>query len=214
MTPSRVLTLGLETALNHYLRLDPDILPKVAALSGKVIAIELLFVPGERVINGLNPTLYLLPGTDGIQTLDDYAAAPDVLIRGTPLALARLAAQGGTKGAMDAGVEVQGDVHIGKSFQALLSAIDIDWEEQLSRWTGDIIAHQFGNTLRGAMAWGRQAVATLFSNTAEYLQEESRSLPPSRAVEGFKDDVDDLRSATDRLEARIRRLQRALSGSP
>ena len=66
MTPSHLLAAGIETALNHYLRLDPDILPKVAALSGKVIAIELLFVPGERVINGLNPTLYLLPGTDGI----------------------------------------------------------------------------------------------------------------------------------------------------
>ena len=212
MTPDRLLAAGLETALNHYLRLDPEVLPKVAALSGKVIAMELLFVPGERVINGLNPTIYLLPGPHGIQIVDDYAATPDVLIRGTPLALASLAAQGGAKGAMASGVEIHGNIQVGKSFQALLRTIDIDWEEQLSWWVGDVVAHQFGNALRGSIAWGRKALDTLFRNTAEYLQEESRDLPPSAAVEGFKDGVDRLRSDTDRLEARLRRLQRALSG--
>ena len=79
MTPA-VIAAGLETVLNPVLRLDPDTQARLAALEGKVIAIE---------PEGLGLILYLLPGAHGVRVLDQYDGEPTVRIRGTPLALAR-----------------------------------------------------------------------------------------------------------------------------
>lgn len=212
MNPPLLLAAGFETALNQYLRLDPDALTRVAGLSGKVIALELIFSPRHPTTGSESSlTLYLLPGPDGIQVLDHYSGAPDVLIRGTPLALAN-SSRKGTRATVGTDVEIVGDTQLGKAFKELLDSVDIDWEEHLSRVTGDTLAHQLGNTLRNIFSWGQRATDTLSHDMAEYLQEESRDLPARGAVEEFLDAVDTLRSDTDRLEARIRRLQQAGTG--
>jgi len=195
LTPSTLLTAGLETALNRYLRLDPGALTGLKTFSGKVIAVEL---------QGLGLTLCFLPGPDGIQLTDVYTGPPDVLIRGAPLALFRQARSGRPTAAGD--LEIEGDVPLGKDFQALLAGIHIDWEEHLSRWVGDAAAHQIGKAVSGIRSWGRTAIDTLLQNAGEYLQQEVRDLPPKGAMEAFLDAVDTLRADTDRLEARIRRL--------
>ena len=195
MTLSTLLTAGLETALNRYLRLDPDALTCIKTLSGKVIAVE---------PRGLRLILYFLPGPDGIQLTDVYTGPPDVLIRGAPLALFRQARPGGRTVSGD--IEIEGDAQLGKAFQELLAGIDIDWEEHLSRLVGDAAAHQIGKTVGGLRSWGRTAIDTLLQNAGEYLQHEVRDLPPRGAMEAFLDAVDTLRADTDRLEARIRRF--------
>ncbi|HEX5514246.1 MAG TPA: sterol-binding protein, partial [Gammaproteobacteria bacterium] len=50
---------------------------------------------------------------------------------------------------------------------------------------------------------------TVEANLGEYLTEEARQLPPAAEVAGFLDDIDRLRQDTDRLTARIERLERA-----
>lgn len=212
VNPPLLLAAGFETALNQYLRLDPDILTRVAALSGKVIAIELIFSPRDPSTGTKSSlTLYLLPGTDGIQVLDHYSGGPDVLIQGTPLALANLSRKG-SRGAVGGDVEIIGDTQLGKTFKELLDSVDIDWEEHMSRLVGDTFAHQLGNTLRNIFSWGQRATDTLNHDLGEYLHEESRDLPPRGAVEDFLDAVDTLRSDTDRLKARICRLQQTRTG--
>ena len=203
-TPAILLAGGLELALNTWLRLDPDSLARSAALFGKVILVELVFTTAGAA--GPRLSFYLLPGAEGIQVTASYPDAPHIQIRGTPLALARQFHQGSDAG-LASGVEVQGDNQVAKAFQALLSGIDIDWEEQLSRLVGDALAHQVGTGVRELQTWGRQALTTLLTNAAEYLQQETRDLPPSGAMAAFLDGVDTLRSDTDRLEARVRRLQ-------
>jgi ubiquinone biosynthesis protein UbiJ len=49
---------------------------------------------------------------------------------------------------------------------------------------------------------------TLAQDTAEYLTEESRDLPPRFEVEEFLAGVDQLRESVDRLEARIAAAER------
>jgi ubiquinone biosynthesis protein UbiJ len=196
LTPSLLFIAGFEKALNRYLRLDADGLSKVAALSGKVIAVE---------PSGLGLTLYFLPGPNGIQVVDTYGGPPDALIRGAPYSLFRQAWRGAKQAPED--VDIEGDMHLGKDFQQLLTGIDIDWEEQLSRLLGDPAAHQVGNVAAIIGAWGRKTVDTLFQNAAEYLQQEALDLPPGGSVEQFMDAVDRVRADTDRLEARIRRLR-------
>ena len=198
MTPA-VIAAGLETALNLGLRLDPGLPSRLAALEGKVIAIE---------PEGLGLTLYLFPGVSGVRVLDQYDGEPAVRIRGTPLALSRQWRGRGTSGG---DITIEGDAAVGREFQTALARLDIDWEEQLSRLLGDAAAHQVGRFWREFRAWGRNAGDSLRRAGGEYLQRELRVLPPRPAVEQFLSDVDALREDADRLAARIERLRRWLA---
>mgnify|MGYP001554117043 FL=1 len=193
-----IVLAGLEIAINRYLSLDAETLSRLAALSGKVIAVEL---------RGLGMTLYMAPHGGGIQLLSDYRGTPDTVISGTPWSLAR-AGYGGDRGALFAGeVEIRGDVTLGQRFEAVLREIDIDWEEQLSRLVGDVAAHQVGNLVRDTLKWGAKSAETLGRDVTEYLQEESRHLPQRDEVNAFLAAVDKLRDDAERLAARVKRLR-------
>jgi len=109
-------------------------------------------------------------------------------------------------------VTIEGDVETGQAFKAILDEMDIDWEEQLSRLTGDVMAHQLGNTARRAAGVLRDGRRTLERDIGEYLQEELRVLPTRIEAENFSADVSRLRMDTDRLAARIKRLQPPSAG--
>jgi len=190
---------GLQMALNRYLRLDPDAGARMTALQGRSIAIELTL---PRL------TFYILPGETGLQLRSQLESDPDTVLRGTALGLARLGlgSQAG-KTLFSGSVSITGDVETGQAFKAALDAMDIDWEEQLSRFTGDVIAHRLGNLARKGDATLRRARHTLEQDLGEYLQEELRVLPTHIEVENFCADVTRLRIDSDRLQARIRRLQ-------
>ncbi len=197
VTPA-IIAASLETVLNPVLRLDPDTQSRLAALEGKVIAIE---------PEGLGLTLYLLPGVHGVRVLDQYAAEPTVRIRGKPLALAR---QWRGRGTASSHITIEGDATVGREFQTALARLDIDWEEQLSRLVGDAAAHQLGRFWREFRMWTQQASDRLGRDGGEYLR-ELQVLPPRPAVEQFLSAVDALREDTDRLAARIERLRRWLA---
>lgn len=193
------LLAGLEAALNRYLRLDPEAMARMAALQPRSIAIEL---------TPLQLTLYVVPGDNGVQLRSQLESEPDTVLRGTPLGLAQLGlgSQGG-KTLFSGSVTIEGDVETGQAFKAILDEMDIDWEEQLSRLTGDVIAHQLGNTARRATSALRHGRRTLEQDIGEYLQEELRVLPTRIETENFTADVSRLSMDTDRLAARVRRLQ-------
>jgi len=196
--PASLLS-GLEAALNRYLRLDPDAVARMAALQPRSIAIELL---------PLQLILYLVPAENGVQLRSRLETGPDTVLRGTPLGLAQLGLGSDSGKTLFSGsVTIEGDVETGQAFKAILDDMDIDWEEQLSRLTGDVIAHQLGNTARRAAGVLRTGRRTLERDTGEYLQEELRVLPTRIETENFSADVSRLGMDTDRLAARIRRLQ-------
>ena len=193
-----VVLASLEIALNRCLALDPETLSRLEAMTGRVIAVEL---------RGLGITLYMAPHGGGIQLLRDYGGTADAVISGAPLSLARVGL-GEERGLLFAGaVEISGDVSLGQSFEAVLREIDIDWEEQLSRFVGDVAAHQVGNLVRDTLDWGTKSMDSLSRDMTEYLQEESRHLPQRDEVNEFLAAVDVLRDDTERLEARVKRLR-------
>ncbi len=205
---------ALETAVNRVIALDPAVQAKLATLTGRVIAIELESTPGVCLLS-----LYMLPGENGIEILTQYNGEADTTLSGTPLALAKMSLAsklGGDKlDCPDAGdvlfsgdVTIRGDVELGQRFRRILDEMNIDWEEQLSRITGDIIAHKTGNLLREVGQWWQQATETLGRDASEFMQQESELLPEAAELSGFMREVDTLRGDLDRLEARIRRLSR------
>jgi len=196
------ITAGLETTLNSALRLDPAAWKRLAHFSDKVIAIEL---------QGLDLTLYILPGDHGISLMSQYGAEPDTTLSGTPLAMAKMALGPNASNVLFAGeVTIRGDVETGQRFKRLLDELDIDWEEQLSRFSGDILAHKLGDLVRATTAWGQQTLNILGQNATEYLQQEGQDLPLPATVQQFLQAIDTLRDDTARLEARVARLRQQL----
>ena len=197
-------TAALERALNDYLDLDPDSRARLVALGGGVVGLHL---------DGPGYTLYFIPGEDRLQVSLHFDGRPDTLIAGSPLALARLGMAGDTT-RLPEGVRLEGDARLGQQFRDLLRGVDLDWEEWLSRLTGDLLAHQVGEAVRAFTGWARHAGDSLRRDAGEYLREESGVLPTREEVDAFMDDVDRLREDLDRLDARVRKLERGSGESP
>ena len=196
--PAGVIS-GLESVINRYLRLDPDTGTRMAALAGHCIKIDL---------QGLNLQLFIYPDAQGIQLKDHINGEPDTVLHGTPLGMARLGLGKGTEKTLFSGaVSITGDVETGQAFKAVLDDMDIDWEEQLSMLTSDVIAHQLSNTAKHAGQTFRHSRHILEKDIGEYLQEELRVLPSRIETENFSAAVTRISIDADRLAARIKRLQ-------
>ncbi len=189
---------ALEAVLNRYIALDPEGAARLARLQGRLICIEL---------EGFGARIYVLPGASDLQLFGAYEGEPDCLMRGSPLALARMGLAERKEDGLFAGeVQVEGDTGLAQEFGAFLSGLSVDWEEQFSRLVGDPVAHGVGEGLRSAGRWGRASADTLTQDLKEYLQEEARILPTQYEVQTFLDRVDTVRDDVERLAARIERL--------
>lgn len=192
-------TAALENAANAYLRLDPASLTQLAHLQGKVVAVQL---------RGLEQTLYLLPDAQGLMVQSHYEGQADATLSGTPIAFAELSLGSHPNRVLFRGdVQISGDIKLGQDFKRILDELDVDWEEVLSHYTGDIIAHKMGQLLRDINHWGKTALTSLGRNGAEYLQQESFDLPFKEEVQPFLQDVNQVRDDVERLAARVARLQ-------
>lgn len=104
-------------------------------------------------------------------------------------------------------VAVEGDAEFAAAISYVAANLRWDFEEDLSRVLGDIVAHRVGETVRGLERWRRATVRAAEDNLSEYLTEEKRVLPTRQQAEGFMQEVDELRDAVERLDKRLARLE-------
>lgn len=199
MTPDPLLR-PLESLLNRNIADSARARGLLAQVAGKSIEIRVAATPFRIRIRATDERVAIATGGD---------APADATIEGTPLALARLAAPNAAQAFRGGGLQISGDAEIAQGFQKLFAAAQPDFEEELSRVTGDVFAHHAANLARDAMRFGLRIRDTFAQNVAEYLSEESRDVPAAVEVEEFLAGVDAMREAVDRLEARIGQLERA-----
>ena len=167
-------------------------------------------LPGHCVcmqLDGLDIPIYFRFTDDAVFLFDAYEQQPDTTIQGTPLALL---ASGLSGEAHTRDLKIDGDLQVAQAFEKLLAKIDIDWEEIVSRYTGDAVAVQLGEFARTFRQWGRQSASAFADDLRDYLQIEARQLPLPAEVDRFNDAVDEVRAAVERFEMRVDRLQSRL----
>ncbi len=190
--------LLVETAINRYLALDPEMLDKMEEFSGKVIKLEII---------GLNKSLYMLPAGRGIQVRTEYEGEADTTLRGTPISLFKMGlATNAAKLLLKGEVEISGDTRLGHQFKNIFSQMDIDWSEPLANLVGDTVAYQLQQSGKKLGGWGKDTMESVSRSVSEYLQEESRDLVTETELNNFNDEVDQLRNDVDRLQAKINAL--------
>ena len=190
----------LERAGNHLLSFDPETLESLSRLRGKVFKLEVLVI---------GKTLFFIPTAEGLHIRDEWAEPVDITLTGSPMAFARFGLR--QKGLdnqafINKKITIEGDVELAQDFQRLIRQLDIDLEELLSHYVGDVAAHQIGRGAGSFAHWAREAAESLRLDIREYLEEEARVLAPDWRVTGFMGRVDGLRTDVERLDQRVDRL--------
>jgi ubiquinone biosynthesis accessory factor UbiJ len=141
------------------------------------------------------------------------ASAADAVISGSVPALLQLLKAGSPAQPGRVPVQIRGDAEVANLYRELFAAARPDFEEELSRWVGDMPARRLSQMAKSVRGWARRARRTAGENIAEYLQEEGRDLVSKPEAEEFLRAVDVVRETADRIEARLARLER-IKGVP
>lgn len=107
--------------------------------------------------------------------------------------------------------DASGDETLAADFIQGVQSLNIDWEEQLSKITGDLVAFKIGSTVREGRKSVESAKRKASDTLREYLQFEIELLPTGPQVQRFKRDVQQTTQAVDALEKRLQALSDALS---
>lgn len=196
---SAALLGSAESSLNKLLQQDPRTLQRLTELSGKVIRVEFS-----------QPTLSLtlLPGPTGLDLLLHSECPTDLTLSGKAQDFIQMAsAENSSDMLFGKGVSISGDTGLATAFSNLLKDFSIDWEAWLEDLLGDTLAHPLASFFRTQKHQFEQIQRSLSANSVEYLQEELGILPPRAEIDGFLEAVDQLRDATERLEARVYALR-------
>lgn len=185
-----------EKMLNAALQYDPATRIGLARLSGKILAVS---------ITAPNINIFVMAMDGEVRLMNHWDGDVDTRISGSLIALAQLS-QTEIHNLKDSGVTVMGDISLLADLQQLLKNLDIDWEEMLSQFTGDIIGHQTAALIRAKFGWIKDRAASAQRLTREFLTEELKTLPSKPELEHFYHQVDDVRLAVDRAAARVEKM--------
>ena len=103
-------------------------------------------------------------------------------------------------------IEIIGDSHVASTFHNVLREIEIDWEDLLSKYTGDVAANQIGKGVRRTQSFIRRLRNNLRLDMRDFLQDEIQVSATNIEVDDFIKQVDIVTSQLDKLEERVNQL--------
>ncbi len=200
----RALLAGAEHGINRVLRMDSTAIPRLAALSGRVIAVDCRD-PALR--------LFIIPSDEGLMLASEWAAEADCTLRAPAASLLRLALSRDKTAVLHGpDVELDGDSGLLLELAGVLQDLELDWEYEVSRWLGPVGSQLVGGHLRSQARWSRDNFASISRNFADYLAEETRTVVGKHEAEARFAELDQIKLDLERLEARVARL--AQSSTP
>jgi ubiquinone biosynthesis protein UbiJ len=191
-----MLERGAVAGLNHLLSQQPLAAERLRPFAGKSVEIRCPPLPHLQV------TIL----ESGMLERSPEGAASTLLVKLRPGALALLLAR---DKAARGQIELDGPADLAAAVDTLVRDLGWDFEEDLSRVFGDVVAHRLASGGRAFAAWQREALVRLAENFAEYWVEERPLLVRPADAQRFRDDAGALQDEVARLEKRIERLERS-----
>jgi ubiquinone biosynthesis protein UbiJ len=185
--------------VNHLLQQQPWARLRLATHAGRRIHLK-----SPPVF----PDLTLTVLETGLIAVDTTEADADLLISLHPRAMPMLLIH--HRDALKH-VELSGNASLASVVQELVSRLEWDVEEDLSRFVGDIAAHRIATAGRDFLGWQREAFQRTAENFAEYLTEENPMLLRRFEFDRFKFDLNDLEKELDLIDSRFRSLMKSAS---
>lgn len=194
---------ALQGALNHTLSLDPDTERKLAALDGRSVQLHLRGPELALAITVEDARLKIGPPQQDEQLR--VAATPGSLLA---MLFARSA-----EGVPPGKVEIAGDAELARRLQQLASTFAPDIEEAFARTFGDVIGVPMARAFNAALSHAKETASHLTQDSADWLRDEARIAVAPGEADDFLDGVDEVRERTERLQARLDRLQSSSRGN-
>jgi len=194
----QLLCASLEKVLNKLMAMDPASGQLLVAVQGKQLAVQLQELPWRFVLTGAEQSLLINQHQESV----DCAIVTDIAtVRqlSDPSQLTRLIKQGK--------LEIDGDLHVAQKFSALLQQLDPDWQQELSAWLGDALAHKVAVAFKQTHLLIRQKLLLLEQQTVELLQDELDLSPSREEFQHFSRDLTQLQTRLEQLSRRVRTLQ-------
>ena len=185
------LQTPLFAALARLLATQPSLRARLIGHAGKHVRIRLpLVVMAFRITEDGN-----LAVADPVLPFATEITIPTEIL---------LALAAGNKDALNRAA-VEGDGTLAADISAALG--EFDWALALRPMLGDMAAARAAQAIEGFGGWRRQAHEAIGRSLAEYTTFEAGLLADKEAVRRFVADVDELRDAAARLEARLALLE-------
>jgi len=191
-----MMAAAIEFVLARAASLDAEAAAKLEPLAGRWL---------KFALEGLQIDLWMTVEGERIRVLAEPEAqdtTPDTEIAGAPGALLAMALPGFGS---SSGVRIEGDARLAQQFQQAVKALDPDLEKGLTDYFGDLLGPQMYRVVSEALDFARDTTTTGGEQISRWLREESRFVPAPGEWQEFRDGVDRLREAVDRLESRVRR---------
>jgi ubiquinone biosynthesis protein UbiJ len=194
---------ALEAAANQTLKLDPTAYQRLSVFSGQVFHIDC----DQPKFN-----VYLCPEQSFLRFTAFYDGEATTTIRGSGSEFTKLATSKDPGGVLiNSNIKLEGDSAPLIELQKVLSELELDWEAPLVESLGDVLGHQLANIFRALANWGRKAKVNSARQWRDFILEEARLAPSRAEVENFFSANNQLTQQLDRIEGRLRKLQRQLS---
>lgn len=193
--------LLIEPAINQLLAYDNTSSKKLAKLEGKGFGICLTDLNVEIQLRVLQQKLILSSNLEGC----------DCLVKAKVSQLQSLSdASQITKMIKSDDLELEGDLQIAQGFSNLLMDNEIDWQEILSKYLGDAMAHRVYRTANNLQTLIKRKLIDADYTVASGLTDELRVVPDAVEVEHFIQEVDDLTGNVEKLQVAVEKLKASL----
>ncbi|HEV7777722.1 MAG TPA: SCP2 sterol-binding domain-containing protein [Luteibacter sp.] len=197
--PLRILAgRALEAALNRAVDLDVDTREKLGALDGRSVQLHLR-----------GPELALSVRVDGGRLrVGPPVEDSSLRVAASPGSLLAMAMRGDDDGVAPGKVDIAGDAELARRLERLARNYAPDFEEAFARTFGDVIGVPLARAVRSALEHARTTAKHLTEDGADWLRDEARIAVAPGELDDFLDGVDALRERTERLDARLARIER------
>ncbi len=183
------------SGLNHLLRADPALQVDWQAQAGKRIQFHAAPLPAQTVVIE----------TSGFMTATGVQVGADLAV---DIPVAQLMFSEWSRRSVLDRIQVTGDPTLAALFRETVLHADWDIEDELAKVVGDIPARRLCAAASAVRAGTVDGIERVARNLAEYLAEERKVIVSSAHLSTFADDLSQLRSRLDALDARIARIEK------
>ncbi|MCC5854198.1 MAG: SCP2 sterol-binding domain-containing protein [Idiomarina sp.] len=184
---------GLERVLNSALAADPKAAQRIRSVRQKCIRLTFKELPEPITLVFHEQTVSLVgPDYDAVDA--SLKASLFDVPQLTDAAAATHAIQTGT-------IALTGDPVLVQQAAAVFMQLDIDWEEALAEWVGDVPAYLLSQKIKAGLA--RVKSAEPHARVSEYLTEEQQLLASPVMLQVLQADCVKLQQRLEALEQRL-----------
>ena len=186
----QLICATLEKVLHKVVAMDPASPALLQKVQGKQLALQLQELPWRFVLSATADSLLLNQHNEKV----DCVIVTDLTTLqklNDPSQLTRLIKQDK--------LQIEGDLQVAQQFSSLLQHLNPDWEQQLSQWLGDALAHKVAIAIKQLQLYIQTQLQQLEQAAVELAQDELALSPTQAEMNQFSRDVSQLQARLDVL---------------